>query len=183
MNARTVFTETNLHPEISAHQKTVIFQRGEYTKPMAFDGWFSKGGVHKTDGFWWVIFKGGSTQNQWAFDGWFSKGGSTQNRWAFDGFWNVFLWLLKIKRPGRLFRQIRYFHLFQDASLWLQYPGTVNCYYSLEIEFETEIIFHFRCLEKNLISNIFLLFFQYWCLLGKWETLVKKEYGKIRNST
>ena len=33
----------------------VIFQRGEYTKPMAFDGWFSKRGVHKTDGFWWVF--------------------------------------------------------------------------------------------------------------------------------
>ena len=56
---------------------------------------------------------------------WFSKGGSTWNRWAFDGwcfqrgeytkpmeFWWVvecFLLLLKIKRPGRLFRQIRYF--------------------------------------------------------------------------
>ena len=51
--------------------KTVIFQRGEYTKPMGFDGDFSKGGVHKTDGvllgdfpkggvhktdeFWWVL--------------------------------------------------------------------------------------------------------------------------------
>ena len=49
----------------------VIFQRGEYIKPMAFDGWFfkggstqnrwllmgdfSKGGVHKTNGFWWVL--------------------------------------------------------------------------------------------------------------------------------
>ena len=30
----------------------VIFQRGEYTKPMGLMGDFSKGGVHKTDGFW-----------------------------------------------------------------------------------------------------------------------------------
>ena len=36
-------------------------------------GDFSKGGVHKTDGFWWVL--------------------------------EFFLLLLKIKRPGRLFRQ------------------------------------------------------------------------------
>ena len=42
--------------------KTVIFQRGEYTKPMSF-----------------------------------------------DRFWNVFLLLLEIKRPGRLFWQIRQF--------------------------------------------------------------------------
>ena len=28
------------------------FQRGEYMKPMGFDGWFSKGGVHETDGFY-----------------------------------------------------------------------------------------------------------------------------------
>ena len=41
----------------------MIFQRGEYTKPMAF-----------------------------------------------DGFWNVFLLLLKIKRPGSLFGQTRYLH-------------------------------------------------------------------------
>ena len=34
--------------------KTVIFQRGEYTKPMGFDGWF---------------FKGGSTQNRWGLMG------------------------------------------------------------------------------------------------------------------
>ena len=52
--------------------KTVIFQRGEYTKPMAFDGCF---------------FKGGSTQNWWAVE--------------------CFLLRLKIKRPGRLFWQIR----------------------------------------------------------------------------
>ena len=54
----TVFAEINAHPQITA-LKTVIFQRGEYTKPMAFDGDFSKGGVHKTDGFWWVSFQRG----------------------------------------------------------------------------------------------------------------------------
>ena len=46
----------------------VSFQRGEYMKPMAFDGWF---------------FKGGSTQNRWALMGDIFKGGggeSTQNR-------------------------------------------------------------------------------------------------------
>ena len=33
---------------------------GEYTKPMGFDEWFIKGGgVHKTNGFWWVIFQKG----------------------------------------------------------------------------------------------------------------------------
>ena len=34
--------------------KTVIFQRGEYTKPMGFDGWFFKGGGEgkKIDGIW-----------------------------------------------------------------------------------------------------------------------------------
>ena len=31
--------------------KTVIFQRGEYTKPMALMDCFS----HETDGFWWVL--------------------------------------------------------------------------------------------------------------------------------
>ena len=68
-------------------QKTVIFQREEYTKLMGFDGWF---------------FKGGSTQNRWVFGGWFFKGGSTWNRWALmddfskggvhktDGFWKMF---------------------------------------------------------------------------------------------
>ena len=48
--------------------KTVIFQRGEYTKPMAFDGWF---------------FKGGSTWNRWDWMGDFSKGGVHKT----DGLW------------------------------------------------------------------------------------------------
>ena len=122
--------ELTVFAEINAHQKSefskggvhktdgfrwVIFQRGEYTKPMAFDGWFfkggstqnrwllmgdfSKGGVHKTDGFWWVIFQRGEYIKPMGFDGWFFKGGSTQNRWLLmgdfskggvhktDGFW------------------------------------------------------------------------------------------------
>ena len=41
-------------PRNNRPPKTVIFQRGEYTKPMAFDGWF---------------FKGGSTQNRWLLMG------------------------------------------------------------------------------------------------------------------
>ena len=169
----TVFAEINAHPEISAHQKQwffkggstwnrwglmddfskegvhktdgfwwVIFQRGEYTKPMGFDGWFFKrGGVHKTDELWWMIFQRGEYTKPMGFDGWFFKGGSTQNRWGLmgdfskggvnktnglsigdfskggvhktEGFWNVFLLLPKIKRPGRLFQQIRY-HVLQN---------------------------------------------------------------------
>ena len=63
----------------------VIFQRGEYTKPMGFGGWvfkggstqnrwalmveFSKGGVHKTDGVWWVMFQRGEYTKPMGFDG------------------------------------------------------------------------------------------------------------------
>ena len=102
----TVFAEINAHPEISAHRK-LIFQRGEYTKPMGLDEWF---------------FKGGSTQNRWFLMGDFSKGGvhKTNGCWwvifqrvprvhKTDGFWwvwNVFLLHLKVKRPGRLFWQV-----------------------------------------------------------------------------
>ena len=64
----------------------VIFQRGEYTKPMAFHEWF---------------FQRGEYTKPMSFDEWFFKGGSTQNRWLFGNFSE------KIKRPGRLFRQIR----------------------------------------------------------------------------
>ena len=65
--------------------KTVIFQRGEYTKPKGFDGWFlkggstwnrwllmgdfSKGGVHKTGGLGWVIFQRGDYTKPMGF-GW-----------------------------------------------------------------------------------------------------------------
>ena len=64
-----------------------FFQRGEYTKPMGFDGWFFKGGggVHKTNGFWWVIFqRGGEYIKPMGSDEWFFKGGSTQNRWLLE---------------------------------------------------------------------------------------------------
>ena len=40
-------------------------------------------------------------QKQWVF-----KGGSTQNRWLVMGFGKFYV-ASKIKRPGRLFRQIR----------------------------------------------------------------------------
>ena len=36
---------------------------------------FSKGGVHKTDGFWWVIFQRKEYTKPMAFGGWFFKGG------------------------------------------------------------------------------------------------------------
>ena len=54
-------------------------------------GDFSEGGVHETDGFWWVIFQRGA--------------GEYTKPMGFDGFRNVFM-ASKIKRPGRLFRQI-----------------------------------------------------------------------------
>ena len=89
-------------PRYKRPPKTVIFQRGDYTKPMAFDGWFfkggstqnqwvlmgdfSKGGVHKTNEFWWVIFQRGEYTKPMSFDGRFFKGGSTQNRWVLVGF-------------------------------------------------------------------------------------------------
>ena len=118
----TVFTEINAHPEISAHQRQSFFKGGSTQNRWALMGDFSKGGVHKTDGLWWVIFQRGEYTKPMGFDGWFFKGGSTQNRWALmgdfskggvhktDGLWWVLefvLMLLKIKRPGRLFRQIQ----------------------------------------------------------------------------
>ena len=86
----------------------VIFQRGEYTKPMGFNEWFFKGGVHKTNGLWWVSFQRGEYTKLMAF--WwvsFQRGGVHKT----DGFWwvfGMFLLLLKNKRPGCLFRQIRW---------------------------------------------------------------------------
>ena len=88
-------------------------------KPMAFDGWFfkggstqnrwilvgdfSKGGVHKTNEFWWVIFQRGEYTKPMNFGGWFFKAGSTQNRWLFDGFWNVFYGFQKLSARGVYF--------------------------------------------------------------------------------
>ena len=46
-------------PRSKRPPKTVIFPRGEYIKPMTFDGWF---------------FTGGSTQNRWPLTGDFSQG-------------------------------------------------------------------------------------------------------------
>ena len=67
--------------------KTVIFQRGEYMKPMGFDGWFFQRGEYmKPMGFYRWFFKGGSTQNRMAFNEWFFKGWSTWNRWVLMGF-------------------------------------------------------------------------------------------------
>ena len=77
-------------PRIKRPPKTVIFQRGEYTKPMGFDGWFFKGGEYTKP-------------------------------MAFDGFWSVLLLLLKIKRSGRLFWQIRYFVALNVSLPWQQW--------------------------------------------------------------
>ena len=86
----------------------------EIVRNAVIDTVFAEINAHQKQWF----FKGGSTQNRWVLMGDFSKGGSTQNRWILmgdfskggvrktDGFWN-FVLLLKIKRPGRLFRQIR----------------------------------------------------------------------------
>ena len=87
------FGRSKRPPRNKRPPKTVIFQRGEYTKPMGFDGCF---------------FKGGSTQNQWDLMGDFSKGGSTQNRWTFDGWFFKrgeytkpmdFWWVIGRKKP------------------------------------------------------------------------------------
>ena len=94
---------TKRPPRNKRPPKTVIFQRGEYTKPMSFHGWF---------------FKGGSTQNRWVLMGDFSKGGVHKT----DGFWNVFLLLLKIKHPVRLFGQIRYvFFIFSKKITFIDF--------------------------------------------------------------
>ena len=82
----------------------MIFQKGDYTKPVGDNGWFFKGGKYmKPMGFDGWFFKGESTQYRWVVMGDFSKGGVHKT----DGFWNIFLLPLKIKRLGRLFRQIR----------------------------------------------------------------------------
>ena len=87
--------------------KTVIFHRGEYTKPMDFDGWF---------------FKGRSTQNRWLVMGDFSKGGVHKT----DRFWWVLefsLLLLKSKRLGCLFRQRWYILVRKVGSQCLSIGG------------------------------------------------------------
>ena len=67
-------------------------------------GDFSQGGVHKTDGFRWVIFqRGGEYTKPMGFDGWFFKGGSTQNQWDLMGFGIVFYCLWKLSARGVYF--------------------------------------------------------------------------------
>ena len=81
----TVFTEINAHHETSAHPKPWVFKGGSTQNRWALVGEFSKGGVHKTDGLWWVIFQRGEYTKPMGFDGWVLKGGSTQNRWGLMG--------------------------------------------------------------------------------------------------
>ena len=52
----TVFAEINAHPEISAHQKQWFFKGGSTQNRWVLMDDFSKGGVHKTDGFWNVFY-------------------------------------------------------------------------------------------------------------------------------
>ena len=52
----TVFAEINAHPEINTHQKQWFFKGGSTQNRWAVMDDFSKGGVHKTDGFWKKIF-------------------------------------------------------------------------------------------------------------------------------
>ena len=71
-------------PEIGAHQIQWFFKGGTTQNRWLLVGDFPKGGVHKTDGFWWIL--------------------------------QCFLLHLKIKRPGRLFRQ-------NDVIVW----GKLSC--------------------------------------------------------
>ena len=78
---------------------------------------FAEISAHQKQSF----FQGGSTQNQWALMGDFSKGGVHKT----DRSWWVLeknLSLLKIKRPGRLFRQTR----------WIQNRFLLWSFYSLK---------------------------------------------------
>ena len=68
-HSSTVFAQINAHPEKSTQKNSD----------------FSKGGVHKTDGFWWVIFQRGEYTKPMGFNGWFFKGGTTQNQWVVMG--------------------------------------------------------------------------------------------------
>ena len=89
----TVFAEINARPEISAHQKQWFFKGGTTQNQWLLMGDFSKGGVHKTNGFWWVIFQRGEYTKPMAFDGWFFKGGGGGVHKT-NGFWWVWECLL-----------------------------------------------------------------------------------------
>ena len=72
-------------PDLSALQKHWFFKGGSTQNRWLLMSDFSQGGVHKTDGFWWVIFQRGEYIQPNGLDGWFFKGGSTQNRWILMG--------------------------------------------------------------------------------------------------
>ena len=90
----------------------MIFQRGEYTKPMGLDGWcFQRGEYTKPNGFWWVMFsKGGvhKTDGLWL---WCFKGGSTQNRWVLMGFGMFSYCFQKLSARGVYFGKYGQSHL------------------------------------------------------------------------
>ena len=117
----TVFAEINAHPEISPHQKQ----------------WFSKGGLHKTDGFHGWFFKGGSTWNRLVFDGGFFKGGSTWNRWGVMGDF------AKLNHKANFVCKFRHAHFF-SLQIWrisyVDRHGQAECLlYSPSVEASGEI--------------------------------------------
>ena len=83
----TVFAEINAHPEISAHQKQWFFKGGSTQNQWVLMDDFSKGGVHKTDGFLWVVFQRGEYTKPMGF----------------EGFWNFFYWFRKLSARGVYF--------------------------------------------------------------------------------
>ena len=101
-------------------------------------GDFSKGGVHEIDGLWWVIFQRGKYTKPMAF----------------DGFEMFFLLLLKIKRPGRLFRQIRYssistFSIFSSLLWFFDFDFWVFFIYQEKNFFEVSAVFGRLFWEKH----------------------------------
>ena len=110
------FAEIKVHPEISAHQKQWFFKGGSTQNRWVFYEWFFKGGggVHKTDGFWWVL--------------------------------EFFLLLIKIKRPGRLFRQIwiTEYRLLFLMKLHFSYTCCImqdwaSCFAFTELKYYTDV--------------------------------------------
>ena len=87
LSFNTVFAEINAHPEISAHQKQWFFKGVSTQNRWVLMDDFSKGGVHKTDGFWWVIFQRGEYTKPMGFHWWVFKGGVHET----DGLW----WVVK----------------------------------------------------------------------------------------
>ena len=73
------------------------------------------------------FFKGGSTQNQWVSMDDFSKGGGVHKTDGFEWMMEFVLLLLKIKRPGCLFKQKRYLRLMvMNNAIFANFPMRVT---------------------------------------------------------